>query len=168
MNLHPSMPPGQRRYTLLDEAASLVLRAVSLRGPDAVDAFRRWRTLVKLDDAGRAASRVLPLLVELVQREGIDDPDLQRMQGVGRHIWTQNTLNVRLLLAALDALDAAGIRPMLLKGIAQPAPPSFRDFGARNTCKIQRQLGITPNQPETYRGHHVDRRQDWNANLWQG
>ena len=99
MNLNPSMHSAQRRYTLLDEAASLVLRALSLRGPDAVDAFRRWRTLVKLDDAGRAASRVLPLLVELVQREGIDDPDLQRMQGVGRHIWTQNTLNVRLLLA---------------------------------------------------------------------
>jgi len=118
VNLHPSMPPGQRRYTLLDEAASLVLRALALRGPDAVDAFRRWRTLVKLDDAGKAASRVLPLFIDLAQREGIDDPDLQRMQGVGRHIWTQNTVNVRLVLAAVDALAAGGIRPMLLKGMA--------------------------------------------------
>ena len=112
------MPPGQRRYTLLDEAASLVLRALALRGPDAVDASRRWRTLLKLDDAGKAASRVLPLFIDLAQREGIDDPDQQRMQGVGRHIWTQNTVNVRLVLAAVDALAAGGIRPMLLKGMA--------------------------------------------------
>lgn len=112
------MQSGQRRYTLLDEPASLVLRALALRGPDAVDAFRRWRALVKLDDAGKAASRVLPLLVELVRREKIEDDDLQRMQGVGRHIWTQNMLNVRLLLLGLDALAADGIRPMLMKGIA--------------------------------------------------
>ncbi len=112
------MPSGQRRYALLDEPASLVLRALALRGPDAVDAFRRWRALVKLDDAGKAASRVLPLLVELMRREDIEDDDLQRMQGVGRHIWAQNTLNLRLLLLGLDALAADGVRPMLLKGIA--------------------------------------------------
>lgn len=106
------------RYTLLDEAGALVLRALALGGPEAVEAFRRWRALVPLDDAGKAASRVLPLFVDLAQREGIDDPDLKRMQGVGRHIWTQNTLNVRLLLTGLDALAADGIRPMLMKGIA--------------------------------------------------
>ena len=112
------MQSGQRRYALLDEPASLVLRALALHGPDAVDAFRRWRALVKLDDAGRAASRVMPLLVDLVRRENIDDDDLQRMQGVGRHIWTQNALNVRMLILGLDALAADGIRPMLLKGMA--------------------------------------------------
>jgi glycosyltransferase involved in cell wall biosynthesis len=113
-----AMTENRRRYTLLGENSSLVLRALALEGPAAVDAFRSWRAKVPLDDAGGAATRVLPVLVELMQREAIDDPDLQRMRGVGRHIWTQNTLNVRLLLAGLDALAEAGIRPMLLKGMA--------------------------------------------------
>lgn len=107
-----------QRATLLNDNSALVLRALALPGPEAVKAFHRWRATVKLDDAGPAASRVLPLFVDLVQNHGIDDPDLRRMQGVGRHIWTQNTLNVRLLLSGLDALAADGIRPMLLKGIA--------------------------------------------------
>ncbi len=115
MNNRNDLPPS---YTLVDEAGSLVLSAISHTGPEAVDAYRRWRALTTLDDAGRAASRVLPLFVDLVEREGLSDPELQRMQGVGRHIWTQNTLNVRILLAALDALAADGIRPMLLKGLA--------------------------------------------------
>lgn len=58
------------------------------------------------------------MLVDLVRREGLTDPDLERMRGVGRHIWTQNTINHRTVLAALDALAAADIRPMLLKGAA--------------------------------------------------
>lgn len=58
------------------------------------------------------------MLIDLVRREGLTDPDLERMRGVGRHIWTQNTINHRTVLAALDALVAADIRPMLLKGAA--------------------------------------------------
>lgn len=112
------MNTNRRQYTLLNDVSTLVLRALALEGAAAVDAFTRWRSAVNLDDAGKGASRVLPLFVEMAQREGIDDPDLRRMQGVGRHIWTQNTLNVRLLLAGLDALAADGIRPMLLKGMA--------------------------------------------------
>src|SRR5688572_3327242 len=104
--------------TLLDERSTLLLRAISLTGPEAVDAFRRWRAKTILTDADFHAHRIVPLLVDLVRREGLSDPELDRMRGVGRHIWTQNTLHQRVVLVALDALALHGIQPMLLKGAA--------------------------------------------------
>lgn len=109
---------SSRRHALVGDASALLLRAISHDGAEGIDAFRRWRALTPLDDAGRGARRVLPLLVDLVEREGLDDAEVQRIKGVGRHVWTQNTLNVRILLSALDALATNGLRPMLLKGLA--------------------------------------------------
>src|SRR5688572_22645366 len=106
------------RGTLLDERSTLLLRAISLTGPEAVDAFRRWRALTILTDADFHAYRIVPLLVDLVRREGLSDPELDRMRGVGRYIWTKNAVHQRVVLAALDALASHRIQPMLLKGAA--------------------------------------------------
>lgn len=103
-------------FTLLDETSGLLLRAISGSGPDAVAAFRDWRLKSVLDEVALQSHRILPLLADLIQREGLDDPDLNRMRGVGRHIWVENMLKLRLLDAALEALSAEGIHPVLLKG----------------------------------------------------
>ena len=47
------------------------------------------------------------MLADLIEREGIDDPDLARMRGVSRRYWVNNVLKFRLLFAALDALETA-------------------------------------------------------------
>jgi hypothetical protein len=103
---------------LLSDPARLLLRAISHTGPEAVAAFSQWRAVGPLDAAHGESHRVLPLLVELIQREGLDDPDLARMRGVARQVWTNNVLRLRLLFSTLDALDSRGIGAVLMKGAA--------------------------------------------------
>lgn len=103
---------------LLGEPERLLLKAVTGSGQPAVDAFRRWRATVPFDAIGHAAFRVMPLLLALVKREGLEDPDLQRMKGIERFAWAANTLRLKQLFMALDAIRRAGAPFVLLKGAA--------------------------------------------------
>lgn len=104
--------------TLLGEPQRLLLKAVTGSGQPAVDAFRRWRALVPFDAIEHSALRVVPLLLALVKREGLDDPDLLRMKGIERHIWASNTLRFKQLFQALTAIRRTGAPFVLLKGAA--------------------------------------------------
>ncbi len=106
------------RNKFLGEPQRLLLKAVTSSGPPAVDAFLRWRALVPFDEIEHSALRVVPLLLALVQREGLDDPDLRRMKGIERHIWASNTLRLKQLFQALKAIQRAGAPFVLLKGAA--------------------------------------------------
>lgn len=103
---------------LLAEDQRLLLRAVTGSGQPAVDAFRRWRAMVPLDAIRHSAMRVVPLLLALMKREGLDDPDFRRMKGIERHIWASNTLRLRQLFHALAAIRRAGAPFALFKGAA--------------------------------------------------
>lgn len=103
---------------LADPALRALLRAATRQDEAAVGAFHAWRRGTALNDIGSSAFLVLPSLVALLERHGIADPDLARMRGVGRHVWAANALRLKHLLAALDALGDAGIRPVLLKSAA--------------------------------------------------
>lgn len=80
---------------------------------DGAIAGRDW-----LDDLPAESHGLLPLLhrrlVELDRRP----PELERLHGVRRRLWVQNELRLRAVRAAVDALDAAGVRAALLGGIA--------------------------------------------------
>lgn len=112
------MPLVTARTTLLGEPQRLLLKAVTGSGKPAVDAFRRWRALVPFDEIEHSAIRVIPLLLALVKREGLEDPDLQRMKGIERHIWASNTLRFKQLFQALAAIRRTGASFVLLKGAA--------------------------------------------------
>lgn len=103
---------------LLDEPQRLLLLAATGSGQPAVDAFRRWRTLVPFDDIGYSSFRLIPFLLALVKRESLDDPDLLRMKGIERHIWASNILRFKQLFLALDAIRQAGAPFVLFKGAA--------------------------------------------------
>lgn len=103
---------------LLSPQARLLLRAISHSGEVSRQAFLEWRAMETLDLAHGESHRVLPLLLELARREGLDDPDLARMRGVARQVWTYNVLRLRLLFDAVDLLEAEGITPILMKGAA--------------------------------------------------
>ena len=106
------------RTALLDEPHRLLLKAVTGSGQPAVNAFRQWRALVPFDEIEHSALRVIPLLLALVKREGLDDPDLLRMKGIERHIWASNTLRFKQLFQALTAIRRTGSPFVLLKGAA--------------------------------------------------
>jgi len=114
---------------MLDEQHRNLVRAVTGRGETALSAFRSWREATVLDDIDYATFRFMPLLVDTAQRHGINDPDLQRMKGIARYIWTSNVMRLRELFIALRTLQAAGIRPMMLKGAALMA--RFPDIASR-------------------------------------
>lgn len=103
----------------------LLLTAATRLDDVGLAAFRRWRDSVPLDRASGSAYVAMPRLVELAKRHGIDDPDIERMRGVGRHVWTSNMLLLKALFAAVSALEGAGIRPLMLKSAALMA----RDAG---------------------------------------
>lgn len=106
---------------LLAEPQRLVLEAVTGTGPVAVEAFRRWRTLVPFDNIEHSALRVIPLILALLKREGIDDPDLRRMKGIERHIWASNTLRLKHLFQAIEAIQKARAPFVVIKGGALQA-----------------------------------------------
>ena len=103
---------------MISEEQMLLLRALSATGESAVAAFLEWRARVPLNDIDNSAFRIISLLVNLVRREGLNDADILRLKGIERHIWAANTLKLRQLFHALDILERAKVRPMLLKGAA--------------------------------------------------
>jgi hypothetical protein len=103
---------------LLGDTDRLILRAATGSGERALDAFRAWRHQLVMDDLSASALSAMPLLLRLMKRHHIEDPQLGRMQGMGRHIWVSNTLQLAHLFEALDAIAASGKTAILLKGAA--------------------------------------------------
>jgi hypothetical protein len=108
----------------------LLLRACLQSGADAVDAWRRWRSRVELDDVDPASFRLLPLLYRTLQRHGVHDADLARLAGVYRWHWVRTQLQVRAAARVLDRLAAAGVSTLVLKGGAL-GPRYYGDHGVR-------------------------------------
>lgn len=104
--------------SLLSEADQLIFRAATNPGERAFAAFRTWRASLVMDDLPATALSAMPLLLGLMKLHCVDDPQLGRMQGIRRHIWVSNTLQLRHLFEALDAVAAAGQTAVLLKGAA--------------------------------------------------
>ena len=61
--------------------------------------------------------RMLPLMYRALVDAGVDDEDLPRLKGVVRRTWYDNLVLFHAVGSALDALEAAGIPAMLLKGV---------------------------------------------------
>ena len=68
---------------------------------EGLAAYRHWRARGPLDDIPYVAHLVMPRLVELARSRGINDPDIERMRGVSRHVWTSNMLLPKFLLTSL-------------------------------------------------------------------
>lgn len=117
---------------ILDGQNRLLLRAATAPDEYAVPAFKRWRSRVDFEDVTGVAHRVMPALAALAARNGIDDPDMQRIRGIDKHVWATNMLKLKNLVLALDVLGKAGITPMLLKGGALFA--RMPELAARRTA----------------------------------
>jgi hypothetical protein len=104
--------------SLLSEADQLIFRAATGSGKRALDAFHTWRAKLVIDELPPTALSAMPLLLELLKQHRIDDPQLGRMRGMGRHIWVSNRLQLTQLFETLDAIAAAGQTAVLLKGAA--------------------------------------------------
>jgi hypothetical protein len=117
--------------TLPDARERLLLRAALLEGAPARSSWDAWRRAGgSIHDVGLASFRLLPLVYRTLESAGIDDPDLPVLKGVYRHAFVCNQRLVASVGPSLDALRAAGIETMVLKGAAAGAV-HYRDMGAR-------------------------------------
>lgn len=153
-----------------------MLRAALLRDGRAGERWRAIRREIDLDTFwdGKALD-FLPLVYRALADEGVDDPDLPRLRGVHRRTWYANQLRFRRLAPALDALEAAGIETLVLKGVAL-ATRTYPDVGLRPMTdadvlvkpdRIEHVIAVLEDQgwcpqgrlpKECVRGHAIDLR----------
>ena len=96
----------------------LLLKAALFRGQPSVDAFTEWERVVGFDHLDEGSYRMLPLLGNNLQAQGVDHPMIGRLRGIHRRAWYENQMLFRDMEPVLHRFRAAGIQCMLLKGAA--------------------------------------------------
>ncbi len=96
----------------------LLLKAVLVRGDDAVRCWKAWRAASDLEAIDRASRRLLPLAYRNLRDAGLPGDDLAPL----REAYEESRAKIQWTLAAarpvLEAFVAAGIEPLILKGAA--------------------------------------------------
>lgn len=83
-----------------------------------LSAWQALRPRFVLDDADDEQSRLLPLVLRTLAATGVSDPDQQRMEGLRRYSRIRSMLVMWSAAEAIEALSAASIEVMVLKGTA--------------------------------------------------
>lgn len=94
----------------------LLLNACLAEESAAIAAWERWCATTDLDRGDEESFRHLPFAWHRLQNRVRRDRTLAIAKGVYRQSWYRNQLLLRTLGGVLDALGAAGIEAMLLKG----------------------------------------------------
>jgi Uncharacterised nucleotidyltransferase len=113
-----------------DGIQELLLRAALMPGHEGAAAWTAVRPRIDVDHLPGELHRLIPLLWKALADGGIDDPDLSRLKGVYQFSWYRNQLLFADGAALIAALEAAGVRTMLLRGGAM-AVAHHRDAGIR-------------------------------------
>ena len=108
-----------------------LLRACTGRGPAAIAAWREWKDLVDMERLGPGTTCLFPLLHSNLRKQGFEESALPgKLKGVYRQAWSRNEVLFHAVRGALNALHAAGIEVMLIKGPAL-AVAGYKDAGLR-------------------------------------
>lgn len=95
-----------------------ILRVALLPPDRAIPEWDGLRDQMDLDTLwDRDAIKLLPLVYRALVDSGTEEPYLARLKGVVRRSWYDNQRLFHGVGSALDALEAAGVRAMLLKGV---------------------------------------------------
>lgn len=94
----------------------LLLRAALLKGPDAINAWEQWATIVNYDNIDYGSQRLLPLLYHNLFNQGVQSPLMERYKGIYRRYWLSNQFLFNQARPVFDALHKADIEILLFKG----------------------------------------------------
>ncbi len=103
------------------EDLRLLKAAFAVDDGEARAAFAAWRGAISLDDVNWEEQKVLARLADALDRVSPGDPDANRIRGVAKAQWVQTQVMLRESVGAIDALVAAGVPVMVLKGAALSA-----------------------------------------------
>jgi hypothetical protein len=96
----------------------LLLRASLNKKDEALPAWELWRSNVDFDKIDAGSYRLLPLLYSNLSKQKINDPLMERLKGIYRRTWYENQMLSHRAAFILENIHRAGIKTMLLKGIA--------------------------------------------------
>ncbi|MBI1272556.1 MAG: hypothetical protein GC131_00520 [Alphaproteobacteria bacterium] len=94
------------------------LKACLFPAPQAVAAWQEWQNGRTLDVIDEALFRQMPLLYRNLHQAGYDGKEMPLLKGVARRSWYCNQMLSRAVAQLCEAYAAAGVRPLLLKGLA--------------------------------------------------
>lgn len=94
-----------------------------------------WLSSVNLAAQQSALNRLLPMVQDRLQREGVVHPLMEVLKGVRRKVWSRNQLLLKRAATAVQALRDAGIPVMLLKGTAMIVR-YYQDSGLRAMADV--------------------------------
>lgn len=95
-----------------------LLRAAIGPADGVADAFEAWIAQTDIEDhVDGGAYRLFPLVYERMRDLGIDHPLMGRLKGVYRRIWVETQALFHDVAPVVAALEAAGVRTLLLKGV---------------------------------------------------
>jgi hypothetical protein len=148
--------PGLTGDIWPDETEERLLRAALLLGGPSMAAWAAVRPRIDVDRLPGELHRLIPLLSKALAANGVDDPDLPRLKGVYQFNWYRNQLLLADAAALLDALEAAGVATMLLRGAAMVVA-YHHDGGVRPMNDVD--VLVRPGQVE--RGRQVAEAVGW-------
>lgn len=112
--------PGQR----------LLLQTIYLPGPEARQAWQAWLAGDYRGQLEPGSRRLLPLVQRRLLAEGLAEAGLPELKDVYRRAWLNNQRLFGIAADLLRQLQAAGLRPLALKGAAL-AQRYYADAGLR-------------------------------------
>jgi catechol 2,3-dioxygenase-like lactoylglutathione lyase family enzyme len=120
------------RAAWLPSAQQLLLLQASLwTGDRALAAWAQWRRgAPNLESIDLGSRRLLSLAYRNLGPELSGDPDAARLKDIYRQSWGTNQRGLKVGRRAIDALQAAGLEVLALKGAALIGS-AYRDPGAR-------------------------------------
>ena len=125
-----SIPKKRQGSFWPSEEQELLLQAALLKGADAINAWKKWKSSVDVDKVDPASHRMLPLLYRNLQALGIKDPSIGKYKGVYRQTWYKNQMLFHAIASVLRSLQSADIQTMILKGAALTVS-YYKDCGLR-------------------------------------
>jgi hypothetical protein len=113
----------------------LLLKAALFKGEDCRSAWEQWKRQNDVEHLDNGSHRLLPLAYHNLCSQGIQDGLLVRLKSVYRYMLAKNHLMFHGLIPVLKALEARGIKTMLLKGAALTLT-HYTNYGLRPQLDI--------------------------------
>ena len=123
----------------------LLLRAALHRGDEALGAWKAWRATNSPDTSDRGSRRLLPVAYKNLRDAGLSDVELAPLGQAYEKSRTENQQKLDTARPVLEALAAAGIELLVLKGAALTRFYAG-DLGLRPMRDID--VLVPPNQTE--------------------
>jgi len=94
----------------------LLWDALTLSGPEDEKAWREWRERADLNRLDRSSFQMLPLLSGKLDAWLAGDAQASIILGICRRAWSQRQLALRAVHRAIEALERAGVDPVIVTG----------------------------------------------------